>query len=228
MLGAAGGKRSATPVGAAGASGKKSSSISLSGLVTTTTPGKSPSSSLINDSKYKKHHSASAIPEDHKKLFLENNVYRQAAAAAAADMATAEAAGEETLATSAGSWLTEIGETYFVCQDESSNCLLHFELAGGADEGEFPHVGQPIVEDPADVGLHVSGDPIVFGNVLLEIQGQKVSGYTAADVARWFKHCLQSKSPVVVRSVPKGRTRKFKINSTSTMFTQTGGLSKGT
>ena len=83
--------------------------------------------------------------------------------------------------------------------------LFHFELVGGADEGEFPHVGAPLVEDPSDVGLHVSGDEIAHGSVLLEIQGRKVSGYTAADVARWFKHCLHSKNPVLVKSVPKGR-----------------------
>ena len=183
-------KRSATPSGSANppvGAGKKASSISLSGLV-----NKNPPSN--ENSKYKKHFSTSALPEN-KKMFLENNVYQPS---------------KQPVVESGTDWLSVVQETLFICHDES-NCLLHFELDGGADEGEFPHVGQPIVEDPADVGLHVSGDPIEFGSVLLEIQGQKVSGYTAADVARWFKHCLQSKNPVVVRSVPKGRAAAILI-----------------
>ena len=69
---------------------------------------------------------------------------------------------------SGSDWTTSVRETYVVCHDGSdgggggegvgvegeANCLLHFELAGGADEGQFPHVGAPIVEDPSDVGLH--------------------------------------------------------------------------
>ena len=69
---------------------------------------------------------------------------------------------------SGGDWTASVRETYVVCHDGSdggaggegvgvegeANCLLHFELAGGADEGQFPHVGAPIVEDPSDVGLH--------------------------------------------------------------------------
>ena len=213
-----GGKRSVTPlVGGTGdppsaRPSKKVSSASLSGGAGH--QNLSPSMADAPSAKYKKHHSASAIPgaaaapisaaAASKMLFLENNVYHPEVGEL--DGATGQDLSIEPPVVSGSDWQAVTCETYFVCQDDASNCLLHFELAGGADEGEFPHVGAPLVEDPSDVGLHVSGDEVRTGSVLLEIQGRKVSGYTAADVARWFKHCLASKNPVLVRSVPKGRT----------------------
>ena len=100
-------------------------------------------------------------------------------------------------------WWDSVVESVFI--SDFNEVKLHFELCGGADEGQFPHIGPINVSDLTKIGLHVSGGLIQEGDVLLEIQGQKVSGYTAADVSRWFKHCLQNKNPVVVRTVPKGR-----------------------
>ena len=106
-------------------------------------------------------------------------------------------------------WWDSVVESVFI--SDSNNVKLHFELFGGADEGQFPYIGPINVSDLTKIGLHVSGGVIQEGDVLLEIQGQKVSGYTAADVSRWFKHCLQNKNPVVVRTVPKGRKRYFNL-----------------
>ena len=78
---------------------------------------------------------------------------------------------------SGSDWTTSVRETYFVCHDGSdggageevgegeANCLLHFALAGGADEGQFPHVGAPIVEDPSDVGLHGKTNSIICNKI---------------------------------------------------------------
>jgi len=104
-------------------------------------------------------------------------------------------------------WWDSVVESVFI--SDSNNVKLHFELFGGADEGQFPYIGPINVSDLTKIGLHVSGGVIQEGDVLLEIQGQKVSGYTAADVSRWFKHCLQNKNPVVVRTVPKGKHITF-------------------
>ena len=82
--------------------------------------------------------------------------------------------------------------------------VLYFRLIGGADEGQFPHVGQ-IVCSPEDVQVEVRGSGLAEGDVLLEIQGQKVSGYTGQDVEGWLKHCLSNGNMVVIRAVPQGR-----------------------
>ena len=42
-------------------------------------------------------------------------------------------------------------------------------------------------------------------DVLLEIQGQKVAGYTRGDVTAWLGHCSRNGNPVVLRTAPQGR-----------------------
>ena len=82
---------------------------------------------------------------------------------------------------------------------------LCFSLEGGADEGLFPQVGR--VDDNA-AGADVL-ERVRPGDVLLEVQGQSVAGYTRADVTAWLKHCLKNRNPVVIRTAPKGRTERM-------------------
>ena len=42
-------------------------------------------------------------------------------------------------------------------------------------------------------------------DVLLEVQGQKVAGYTQGDVTAWINHCSRNSNPVVLRTAPQGR-----------------------
>lgn len=81
---------------------------------------------------------------------------------------------------------------------------LHFEIEGGADEGAFPWVGR-VWQANIDTSQVVSGVDVEAGDVVLEIQGQKVSGYTRGDVLAWMKHCLKSRSPVVVSTASEGK-----------------------
>ncbi|XP_059092119.1 membrane-associated guanylate kinase, WW and PDZ domain-containing protein 2-like isoform X5 [Tigriopus californicus] len=82
---------------------------------------------------------------------------------------------------------------------------LYFDLSGGADHGQFPYVGT-VSTTPDSRGISVSTSVDVrVGDVLLEVQDRKVSGYTQADVVAWIKHCLRSRdSPVVIKTVPEG------------------------
>ena len=43
------------------------------------------------------------------------------------------------------------------------------------------------------------------GDVVLEIQAQRVAGFTRADVGSRPKQCLKNGNPVVIKTVPKGR-----------------------
>ena len=82
---------------------------------------------------------------------------------------------------------------------------LYFSLSGGADEGQFPHVGE-FTAHPEDIGVSVRGHGLNVGDVILDIQGQKVSGFTGHDVQETLKQCLSNGKMVVVRAVPQGRT----------------------
>lgn len=97
------------------------------------------------------------------------------------------------------SWVTEVKETVLV----STEGELGFELLGGADNGQFPVVGS-VPEGGNGVTVE-SGEPLQAGDVLLEAQGQKLSGYTQDDVRTWLKHCLRNRNPLVVRTISKGK-----------------------
>ena len=84
--------------------------------------------------------------------------------------------------------------------------FLYFELAGGADEGRFPHIGE-LTAKPEDVSVSLRGHGFSVGDVILDIQGQKVSGYTGQDVQERLRQCLSNGRMVVVRAVPKGKKR---------------------
>ncbi len=108
-------------------------------------------------------------------------------------------------------WIDRVREVVLVYEDED-NVDLGSWLLGGADEGEFPHIGErrhapPALEVTAAGGVSTAALLPAEGDILLEVQGQKVSGYTLADVNAWIVHCLRSKNPVVVRTVEKGRSR---------------------
>ncbi len=90
----------------------------------------------------------------------------------------------------ASHWSDNLKETVLVSE-------LCFEVEGGADEGQFPQVGRLLPS--------AEGNEVRTGDVLLEVQGQKVSGYTLADVTAWLKHCLKNRNPVVIRTAAKGR-----------------------
>ena len=109
-----------------------------------------------------------------------------------------------------GGWNDSIKETVLVSKGgEDGGCGLGsgLELVGGADEGQFPVVGRinNIDKGVDNAGLSASGDGFEEGDVVLEIQGQKVSGYTRADVKAWLRHCLKNRNPVVVKTARKGR-----------------------
>ena len=87
---------------------------------------------------------------------------------------------------------------------------LYFELIGGADEGQFPHIGE-MTAHPEDVAVSVRGSGLDIGDVILDIQGQKVSGFTGNDVQERLRQCLSNGRMVVVRAVPKGK-KIMKIN----------------
>ena len=57
----------------------------------------------------------------------------------------------------------------------------------------------------------------LFQDVILEVQGQAVSGYTQGDTVSWLNHCTRSKNPCVLRLVPQGRLLNICMNYWSCM-----------
>ena len=82
--------------------------------------------------------------------------------------------------------------------------MFNFRVVGGSDHGEFPVVVEVMPPDTRGVEYVGEGD-LTTQDVLLEVQGQKVAGYTQADVVAWLGHCSRNGNPVVLRTAPQGR-----------------------
>ena len=82
--------------------------------------------------------------------------------------------------------------------------MFNFRVVGGSDHGEFPVVVEVMPPDTRGVE-YVGGGDLTTQDVLLEVQGQKVAGYTQADVVAWLGHCSRNGNPVVLRTAPQGR-----------------------
>ena len=113
--------------------------------------------------------------------------------------------GKLSMESAGNNWNEIVQETVLSAVDPNQ---LHFELAGGADLGLFPHVAS-ILGRPEEFEVGVRGHGLNVGDILLEIQGQKVSGFTGQDVSERLKNCLENGRMVVVRAVPKGKNCSF-------------------
>lgn len=72
---------------------------------------------------------------------------------------------------------------------------LGFALLGGAEHGEFPYAGAAVGDGEAALSE---------GELLLEVQGVRVSGLPLYDVLEVIRSC---KDPIVVKAVRQGESR---------------------
>nr|CAD7431148.1 unnamed protein product [Timema monikensis] len=97
-------------------------------------------------------------------------------------------------------WRQGVRETVLTaCTDGS----LNFSIKGGSDNGEFTYVSD-IVQNKVN---YVSGQ-LSEEDAILEIQGQKVAGYTQRDVVAWLNHCCRNGNPVVIKTVESAEHTK--------------------
>lgn len=96
-------------------------------------------------------------------------------------------------------WSDQVCETVVSCgRDGTLNALV---IDGGSDNGLFPYLGA-IQQDK--INYIESGKRLEEGDILLEIQCQKVAGYTQRDVIAWLNHCCRNSAPVSVKTARKG------------------------
>lgn len=93
-------------------------------------------------------------------------------------------------------WRQGVCETVITARPDGS---LNFSVHGGSDNGEFAYVNH-IVQNKVN---YVSGK-LNEEDILLEIQGQKVAGYTQRDVVAWLNHCCRNGNPVVLKTIDAG------------------------
>ncbi|KAG8233310.1 hypothetical protein J437_LFUL013780 [Ladona fulva] len=99
----------------------------------------------------------------------------------------------------AAHWRQGVRETVITTGHDGS---LNLSIRGGSDNGEFAYVCD-IFQNKVK---YVSGK-LQEEDVLLEIQGQKVAGYTQRDVVAWLNHCCRNGNPVVLKTVAAGKRK---------------------
>ncbi|XP_013779275.2 membrane-associated guanylate kinase, WW and PDZ domain-containing protein 1-like isoform X2 [Limulus polyphemus] len=77
--------------------------------------------------------------------------------------------------------------------------ILNLSIEGGSDNGEFAFIG-PLDQDRV---TYIDGF-VEEGDIVLEVQGQKVAGYTQRDVVAWLNHCCRNGNPVSIKAAKAG------------------------
>ncbi|KAG7478042.1 hypothetical protein MATL_G00076190 [Megalops atlanticus] len=91
-------------------------------------------------------------------------------------------------------WTTRVNECT-ICKDARGE--LNVELLGGAEDGEFPYIGQ-VKEDTV---VYKNGR-LTQGELILEVEGLSVSGLPLYDVLTVMKNC---KGPIRLKTVRQGK-----------------------
>ena len=78
--------------------------------------------------------------------------------------------------------------------------LLNLVVKGGAENGQFCWIGE-VKQDK----INYHSGKLCQDDVVLEIQGQKVAGFTLRDLLDWLKHVSKNSSPVMFKTVKTGK-----------------------
>uniref|UniRef100_A0A8B9RRX9 PDZ domain-containing protein n=1 Tax=Accipiter nisus TaxID=211598 RepID=A0A8B9RRX9_9AVES len=92
-------------------------------------------------------------------------------------------------------WTSRVHEIVIVRNPEGQ---LGFELKGGAENGQFPYLGEV---KPGKVAYE-GGSKLVPEELLLEVNETPVAGLTIRDVLAVIKHC---KDPIRLKCVKQGK-----------------------
>lgn len=91
-------------------------------------------------------------------------------------------------------WSQKVHESLLSCESIQSSGLIE-HICGGSDSGQFIHFDSEL--PPVDV---LAGK-ILADEIILEIEGQKLSGYTLYDVKSWIRQLASTYPQLTLRSV---------------------------
>uniref|UniRef100_A0A672TWC9 PDZ domain-containing protein n=1 Tax=Strigops habroptila TaxID=2489341 RepID=A0A672TWC9_STRHB len=115
-------------------------------------------------------------------------------------------------------WTSRVHEIVIVRNPEGQ---LGFELKGGAENGQFPYLGEV---KPGKVAYE-GGSKLVPEELLLEVNETPVAGLTIRDVLAVIKHC---KDPIRLKCVKQGKvgTDPLLRHATDAVYMCVSGLFK--
>lgn len=93
-------------------------------------------------------------------------------------------------------WSQRVNETIVSAGPDG---LLNLVIKGGADNGQFCYIGE-VKNDR----INYHSGKLHADEIILEVQGQKVAGYTQRDLQAWVKQVSHNSAPVMFKTVKIG------------------------
>ena len=82
--------------------------------------------------------------------------------------------------------------------------LLNLVVKGGGENGQFCYISD-IKQDK----INYHSGKLHQDDVIVEIQGQKVGGFTLRDLLDWMKHVSKNNAPVLFKTVKSCKYKLF-------------------
>jgi len=89
---------------------------------------------------------------------------------------------------------------------DESTCPI--TVSGGSETGQFCYLGNRIDHDR--LIYHSGSARLQVGDIVLEVQGQKVAGFTSQDLVDWIVDVGQNSTPVLMKLAKSGMTHLVK------------------
>jgi len=101
-------------------------------------------------------------------------------------------------------WIQGLRETVITA---TSDNIFHFKVGGGSDNGEFVYV-----YDIEERSIKYVTGGISENDILLEIQGHKIAGYTQRDVVALLSHIVRTGNNISLKTTKAGTVWTKKAN----------------
>lgn len=98
-------------------------------------------------------------------------------------------------------WSHKVIETTFSFSPSFNSDACPIPIAGGSENGQFCLIGGNIKHDKL---IYHNGPKLQTSDLVLEVQGQKVAGYTSHDLRDWIMSVGQNTTPVLIKAAKSG------------------------
>lgn len=110
-------------------------------------------------------------------------------------------------------WNHRIQECVLSCEREDGFGYA-ITIAGGADNGLFCYI-----TDIKHDQLNIHNGKLHTDEIILEIQGQKIAGFTLRDGTAWLKQVGQNGAPVMLKTVKIGKVPFIRMINSKDLVT---------
>lgn len=101
-------------------------------------------------------------------------------------------------------WSRKVLETTFSFAPNASLNTCPILIGGGSESGQFCQIGERVQHDKLRYHSEPSSQ-LHSGDLILEVQGQKVAGYTSHDLREWLLTVGQNSTPVLIKCAKAGK-----------------------